>query len=166
MSFINLLWTFLWQYFSVVPHNAVPWSEVTTWYWAELDPMMDFVVTVHNFFLKLSLLLILATWRFLEFSSSFENMEDSEIVGQLCCRVGDAAPRGMLLHITSVTTHHGLTYPSLVWHSFHSTRNIASRNIYISLGVCPQLFSSYIFLEVENYWLKEYTKRGSNLHFH
>lgn len=105
----------------------------------------------------LSFLSILVHRRFLEFFSPFENMEDSEI-RPLCCRVQDVAAGGRLPNIVSVTAHLGLRCPSLVCHSFISTVNIASRNIYISLGACPQLFS-YIFLGVENYCLKAYIQR-------
>lgn len=59
---------------------------------------MHFVITVHNV-LRLILLSILVILTFLELYASFESIEDSETVGQLCCRVVMVCNREAVLRV-------------------------------------------------------------------
>lgn len=135
-------------------------SNVATWYQAKLEPMMYFVVTVHNF-LKVDLAVHTCNLKIFTIFCLFWRFRT---VGQFAAWEGWAATEKRLFHlhrawwsqITTVTTPPESWYPCFMWHWFCSTINIDSKNIFIYLCGYPQLFSYYLFLGVETYWVKEY----------
>lgn len=120
-------------------------SKVKTWYQAELGTMMHFVITVHNV-LRLILLSILVILTFLEFSASFESIEDSKTIRQLCCMVVMVCNREAVLWVRHADYRLQLSAPRLnlgttptMGHWFCSTIYIYCFQKYLYISLCNRI---------------------------